>query len=63
MNIEEENRAKNGFSVYCASTTKTMAVLQTGMEESEEKDDLSGMQSRDPCLPWRGKLGPGHTLR
>ena len=18
---------------------------------------------RDPCLPWRGKLGPGHTLR
>ena len=40
MNIEEENRAKNGFSVYCVSTTKTMAVLQTGMEESEEKDDL-----------------------
>ena len=22
-----------------------------------------GMQPRDPCLPWRGKLGPGHTLR
>ena len=21
------------------------------------------MQPRDPCLPWRGKLGPGHTLR
>ena len=20
-----------------------------------------GMQPRDPCLPWRGKLGPGHT--
>ena len=20
------------------------------------------MQPRDPCLPWRGKLGPGHTL-
>ena len=40
MNIEEENRVKNGFSVYCASTTKTMAVLQTGMEESEEKDDM-----------------------
>ena len=25
--------------------------------------DASGMQPRDPCLPWRGKLGPGHTLR
>ena len=23
----------------------------------------TGMQPRDPCLPWRGKLGPGHTLR
>ena len=23
----------------------------------------NGMQPRDPCLPWRGKLGPGHTLR
>ena len=22
-----------------------------------------GMQPRDPGLPWRGKLGPGHTLR
>ena len=22
-----------------------------------------GMQPRDPCLPWRGKLGPGHTTR
>ena len=22
-----------------------------------------GMQPRDPCLPWRGKLGPGQTLR
>ena len=22
-----------------------------------------GMQPRDPCVPWRGKLGPGHTLR
>lgn len=40
MNIEEENRVKNGFSVYCASTTKTMAGLQTGMEEPEEKDGL-----------------------
>ena len=20
-----------------------------------------GMQPRDPCLPWRGILGPGHT--
>ena len=42
MNIEEENRVKNNFSVYCASTTKTMAGLQTGMEEPEEKD---GMQA------------------
>ena len=40
MNIEEENRVKNGFSVYCASMTKTMAGLQTGMEEPEEKDGL-----------------------
>ena len=22
-----------------------------------------GMQPRDPCLPWRGILGPGHTPR
>ena len=22
-----------------------------------------GMQTRDPCLPWRGILGPGHTPR
>lgn len=40
MNIEEENRVKNGFRVHCASMTKTMVVLQTGMEESEEKDGL-----------------------
>ena len=40
MNIEEENRVKNGFRVHCYSMTKTMVVLQTGMEESEEKDGL-----------------------
>ena len=22
-----------------------------------------GMQPRDPCLPWRGIVGPGHTPR
>ena len=22
-----------------------------------------GMQPRNPCLPWRGILGPGHTPR
>ena len=22
-----------------------------------------GMQLRDPCLPWRGALGPGHRPR
>ena len=32
----------------------------------ETRTDFPGepaMQPRDPCLPWRGKLGPGHTLR
>ena len=37
----------------------------------EQKDGLcspfflteSGVQSRDPCLPLRGLLGPGHTPR
>ena len=27
------------------------------------KNQASGMQPRDPCLPWRGIIGPGHTPR
>ena len=38
---------------------------------AESKEELTsllspgepGMQPRDPCLPWRGILGPGHTPR
>ena len=28
------------------------------LESSSDSQDASGMQPRDPCLPWRGKLGP-----
>lgn len=40
MEMEEENGVKNGFSVCCASMTKRVVVLQTGMEESEGRGGL-----------------------
>ena len=33
------------------------------LETRPDSPGVPGMQPRDPCLPWRGKLGPGHTLR
>ena len=33
------------------------------LETRPDSPGEPGMQPRDPCLPWRGKLGPGHTLR
>ena len=33
------------------------------LETRPDSPGEPGMQPRDPCLPWRGKLGPGHTSR
>ena len=33
------------------------------LETRPDSPGEPGMQPRDPCVPWRGKLGPGHTLR
>ena len=33
------------------------------LETRPDSPGEPGMQPRDPCLPWRGKLVPGHTLR
>ena len=33
------------------------------LETRPDSPGEPGMQPRDPCLPWRGTLGPGHTLR
>ena len=32
-------------------------------EKVEEEREEEEVQPRDPCLPWRGILGPGHTPR
>ena len=33
------------------------------LERRPDSPGEPGMQPRDPCLPWRGILGPGHTPR
>ena len=33
------------------------------LETRPDSPGEPGMQPRDPCLPWRGILGPGHTPR
>ena len=33
------------------------------LETRPDSPGEPGMHPRDPCRPWRGKLGPGHTLR
>ena len=33
------------------------------LETRPDSPGEPGMQPRDPGLPWRGKLGPGHTPR
>ena len=33
------------------------------LEARPDSPGEHGMQPRDPCLPWRGALGPGHTPR
>ena len=33
------------------------------LETRPDSPGQPGMQPRDPCLPWRGILGPGHTPR
>ena len=33
------------------------------LETRPDSPGKPGMQPRDPCLPWRGILGPGHTPR
>ena len=36
---------------------------EINLETRPDSPGEPGMQPRDPYLPWRGKLGPGHTLR
>ena len=33
------------------------------LETRPDSQGDPGMQPRDPCLPWRGTLGPGHKPR
>ena len=33
------------------------------LQASPDPPGESGMETRDPCLPLRGILGPGHTPR
>ena len=40
-----------------------LQIKSVPLETRPDSPREPGMQPRDPCLPWRGKLGPGHTLR
>ena len=45
----------------CPLTQPPTASRTAGRLETEKLH--YGMQPRDPCLPWSGTLGPGHTPR
>ena len=55
MDLTEAEDIKNRWQEY----PDPWLPLETRPDSPREP----GMQPRDPCLPWRGKLGPGHTLR
>ena len=38
-------------------------IVKATLETRPDSPEEPGMQPRDPCLPWRGILGPGHTPR
>ena len=35
-------------------------MAEDDLETRPDSPGEPGMQPRDPCLPWRGKLGPGY---
>ena len=55
------------FTIHDENVIKTRKLLTIeqfrDLETRPDSPGEPGMQPRDPCLPWRGKLGPGHTLR
>ena len=71
----KDTRWKRGEIVVVEGVRKQSESEDGGMRELRERFEVvevgkhsrgpgePGMQPRDPCLPWRGKLGPGHTLR
>ena len=58
------NTEKKGYPIFRMNELHHM-MTDLEVEKYAEPDSPGepGMQPRDPCLPWRGKLGPGHTLR
>ena len=58
----------NGVSrrLHCfaaGGVTVGLAICEFYLETRPDSPGEPGMQPRDPCLPWRGILGPGHTPR
>ena len=77
QSLDREDLLEKGMSTYSSTVTwripwteepgrlQSMRLQTVGhpLETRPDSPGEPGMQPRDPCLPWRGKLGPGHTLR
>ena len=49
------------FTFHFHALEKEMATHSSVLAWRIPGTGEPGMQPRDPCLPWRGILGPGHT--